>query len=140
MPAPAKAEAYYQNTTKPRLFNQYFMLSGSSTATPVVGGVAALMLQKDSTLTPDQVKARLMKTAWKGFPSYVSATDPKTGVAYNIEEDIFAAGAGAVDASAALANTDFAPATVGSAKSPIVNYDPSDQHTHYCQWPCDDFG
>jgi serine protease AprX len=83
------------------------------------------MLQKNPSLTPDQVKARLMKTAWKGFPSYVSATDLHTGVTYSIEEDIFAIGAGTVDASAALANTDLAPATSGSAKSPTASYDAS---------------
>src|SRR5262249_59775506 len=91
--------------------NQYFMLSGTSMATPVVSGVAALMLQKDSTLTPDQVKARLMKTAWKGFPSYVTATDLQSGVTYSIEEDIFAVGAGALDASAALPHTALPPPT-----------------------------
>ena len=43
----------------------YFKLSGTSMATPVVAGAAALMLQEHNTLTPDQVKARLMKTASK---------------------------------------------------------------------------
>ena len=49
---------------------QYFRLSGTSMATPVVSGAVALMLQKDSTLTPDTVKARIMKTAWKAFGVY----------------------------------------------------------------------
>ena len=35
----------------------------------MVSGAAALLLQKTPGLTPDQVKARLMKTAWKSFPS-----------------------------------------------------------------------
>jgi serine protease AprX len=45
--------------------NRYFSLSGTSMATPVVAGAAAILLQEQGTLTPDQVKARLMKTAYK---------------------------------------------------------------------------
>src|SRR5438552_6224865 len=97
---------------------RYTRLSGTSMATPLVSGVAALLLQKTPSLTPDQVKARLMKTAWKGFASYTSATDQSTGVVYQIQQDLFAVGAGAVDASAALANTDLAPSNLGAAKSP----------------------
>jgi serine protease AprX len=41
----------------------YFMLSGTSTSAPVVAGVAALMISADPSLTPDDVKARLMQTA-----------------------------------------------------------------------------
>src|SRR5579864_308246 len=102
---------------------QYLKLSGTSMATPVVSGVAALVLQQNPSMTPDQVKARLMKTAWKGFPSTTTATDLGSGVVYTTEEDIFSVGAGAVDASAALASTDLAPANFGSAKSPSVTYD-----------------
>ncbi len=103
---------------------RYMRLSGTSMATPVVSGVAALLLQKTPSLTPDQVKARLMKSAWKGFSSYSTATDLSTGIAYSIEQDSFAVGAGAVDASAALASTDLAPTNVGAAKSPRVTYNP----------------
>ena len=42
-------------------------------ATPVVSGAAALLIQKSPSLTPDQVKARLMKTATKSFSLYTSA-------------------------------------------------------------------
>ena len=100
----------------------YMTMSGTSMATPVVSGVAALLVQQNPSLTPDQVKARLMKTAWKNFSQYTTATDLGTGVTYTIEQDMFAVGAGAVDASAALANTDLAPATVGSAMSPTAVY------------------
>ena len=36
-------------------------------ATPMVSGAAALLLQQNPALTPDQVKARLMKTAYKNI-------------------------------------------------------------------------
>src|SRR5579871_5803545 len=49
---------------------EYFRLSGTSMATPVVSGAAALMLQRYPGLSPDTVKARLMKTATKSFPVY----------------------------------------------------------------------
>ncbi|MGB5548899.1 MAG: S8 family peptidase, partial [Thermoanaerobaculia bacterium] len=41
----------------------YFTMSGTSQATAVVSGVAALMLQADPSMTPDDVKCRLMASA-----------------------------------------------------------------------------
>jgi serine protease AprX len=87
-------------------------------ATAVVSGAAALMLQQDSTLTPDQVKARLMKTAYKNLPQYSTVVDG--GETYNIQYDAFTVGAGYLDLQAALTNTDLVP---GVAKSPTAYYD-----------------
>jgi serine protease AprX len=101
----------------------YFTLSGTSMATPVVSGAVALLLQKNASLTPDQVKARLMKSAYKTFPRYSTAKDPTTGKSYTSQYDIFTVGAGYLDIQEALSSTDLAPATFGSAKSPAVARD-----------------
>ncbi|HME31892.1 MAG TPA: S8 family peptidase [Terriglobales bacterium] len=103
----------------------YYRLSGTSMAAPMVSGTVALMLQQTSALTPDQVKARLMKTAYKNLIPYNTATDPTTGQSYNSQADIFTVGAGYLDIQAALSNTDLAPAKAGSALSPAVTTDAS---------------
>jgi serine protease AprX len=56
----------------------YFRLSGTSMATPMVSGAAAILLQKNPSLTPDQVKAILMATATKSnfVPSYYRSHVP----------------------------------------------------------------
>jgi serine protease AprX len=100
---------------------KYFRLSGTSMATPVVSGAVALMLQNDPTLTPDTVKARLMKTAWKGFGVYSSSYDVFNNL-YNNQYDVFTYGAGYLDVDAALANTDVAN---GVALSPSATYNPA---------------
>jgi serine protease AprX len=110
----------YGNTTPSP---NYFSLSGTSMATPVVSGAVALLLHQNPALTPDQVKARLMKTAYKVFPSYSTATDPSTGVTYTSQYDIFTVGAGYLDVQAALASSDLASSTMGSAMSPAVAID-----------------
>jgi serine protease AprX len=92
-------------------------------AAPMVSGTVALMLQKNPALTPDQVKARLMKTAYKNFPQSSTYTDPTTGVVYTQQYDIFTVGTGYLDAYAALNSTDLAPNTVGAALSPSAAYD-----------------
>jgi len=102
---------------------QYLAMSGTSMATPVVAGAAALLLQQDSTLTPDQIKARLMKTAWKGYPKSSVSYDT-SGTSYLIQYDIFTVGAGYLDVAAALKDTEK-PA--GIALSPAAVYDATTQ-------------
>jgi serine protease AprX len=94
----------------------YYELSGTSMATPVVSGAVALMLQQNSALTPDQVKSRLMKTAWKGFTQYTDSHD-SYGNLYNNEYDLFTYGAGYLDVDSALGNTNLSS---GIALSPTA--------------------
>src|SRR5208283_209577 len=69
-----------------------------------------------------QVKARLMKTAYKTFPQSSVATDPTTGQTYTSYYDVFTIGAGYLDLKAALASSDLAPNSVGAAMSPTASY------------------
>ena len=105
----------------------YMRLSGTSMATPVVSGAAVLLFQQNPNLTPDQVKARLMKTASKNFPAYSAVTDPATGITYTDYYDIFTIGAGYLDIAAALSSNDLADA---SAVSPAAVFDPSTQSAY----------
>jgi serine protease AprX len=106
----------YQNNLVPNSYYQtngvgtsssYLRLSGTSMATPVVSGAAALLLQQNPWLTPDQVKARLMKTADKALRLYTTAQDSITHARFNLQSDIFEVGAGYLDIQAALANHDL---------------------------------
>jgi serine protease AprX len=69
----------------------YLMLSGTSTSAPVVSGAAAVLLGADRSLTPDDVKLRLMHSA-----------DPLPG-ASRLQQ-----GAGLIDVAGALADRSHA--------------------------------
>src|ERR1700730_1928235 len=73
-PANRVPYSYYVNGGSSASSSNYFTLSGTSMATGVVSGVVADLLQKRPRLVPDQVKARLMKTARKSLPAYTRGT------------------------------------------------------------------
>ena len=120
---------YYKATSSTSMSQRYFFLSGTSMATPVVSGAAALLLQQNPNLTPDQVKARLMKTAAKSFPGSSTVTDTTVtpNVVYTDYYDIFTVGAGYLNIPNALVNTDLA---TGTAQSPSVTYNSTNGTVH----------
>jgi serine protease AprX len=118
--------SYYKTNSTTNTSTHYFRLSGTSMAAPIVSGAAALLIQKQPELTPDQVKARLMKTATKALPSSSIYTDPLTQTSYQSTYDLFTVGAGYLDIWAALNNIDTPQ---GTALSPTVVYDSSTQGT-----------
>lgn len=111
---------YYQNAAEKGVSDRYLVLSGTSMAAGVVTGAVADLLQAQPNLTPDQVKALLMKTASKTFPQSSVATDVTTGLTYTSYYDVFTRGAGYLDLGAALQSKDT-PAP-GPALSPVVTY------------------
>ena len=111
--------AYYQGGNSGKLSDDYFILSGTSMAAPVVSATAALLIQQNPALTPDQIKARLMKTAHKVFPRFTTIVD--SGTVFTIQYDVFTVGAGYLDIQAALSDTSLATL---SAQSPAAVYDP----------------
>jgi serine protease AprX len=116
-------DSLYQVNGNSTASNTYFILSGTSMAAPMVSGTVALMLQKTPSLTPDQVKARLMLTAFKGLQIASTAKDQTTGQVFNMQADLFTVGAGYLDIQAALASSALPANTVGNAMSPTVTVD-----------------
>jgi serine protease AprX len=70
-----------------------YIMSGTSQAAAVVSGVVALMLQAQPSLTPNQVKCKLMSSA-------LAAVDSSGKLAYSV----FQQGAGMINAYAAVYN------------------------------------
>jgi serine protease AprX len=83
---------------------RYIELSGTSMATPIVAAAAALLYEKESNLSPGQVKTRLMRTATKSFSAASTYTVPGSTTAYTTHHDLFTVGAGHLDIAAALAS------------------------------------
>ncbi|GLX86012.1 hypothetical protein tloyanaT_22640 [Thalassotalea loyana] len=73
---------------------KYFEMSGTSQAAAVVSGVAALMISQDPSLTPDEVKCRLIDSAH-------TALNSEGKIAYSV----FQQGSGVVNARDALKST-----------------------------------
>lgn len=96
---------------------------GTSTSAAVVSGALALMLQQNPQLTPDQLKARLMKSAFK------EASRRQSGRRH----DAFGTGAGFLDIEAALAEREWAPPEAGTAKSLEVAYDKNRGSVYFVQ-------
>jgi len=101
----------------------YYILSGTSMAAPMVSGAAALLLQQNPNLTPDQVKAVLMESAFRSLVPNGFATNLATGQSISVAADMFTVGAGYLDIQAALAVHSFAPPAMGSAMSPYATTD-----------------
>ncbi len=116
---------YYETGLVSGNSTNYLLLSGTSMATPVVAGAAALLIQQNPSITPDQVKARLMKTANKMLPLFSAAFDMWTHLSFSNQSDIFTVGAGYLDVNAALTNHDL---VYTSALSPTAVLNPVTGH------------
>jgi serine protease AprX len=103
----------------------YFMLSGTSMATPVISGAVALLLQQNRNLTPDQVKARLMQSAYGNFPTSTFISIPSLDESFTEYYDPLSVGSGLLNMQSALSDNSLAPANVGAALSPSVSYNSS---------------
>jgi serine protease AprX len=95
----------YNNHVPNRVDNNYFRMSGTSMSAPVVSGAAALLLQDEPGLTPDQVKYRLKATASTSWPGYNATT----------------AGAGYLDIYTAVNGTTTQSANTGIFASQLLS-------------------
>ena len=101
----------------------YFRMSGTSTASPVVAGAAALILQQNPSLTPDQVKYRLMNTTQS-----------------SVKKDAKATGAGYLDAFAAVTWTSIESANTGTPASHLLWTGPTPLNWTSANWGSANWG
>jgi serine protease AprX len=92
-----------------RVSEDYFRMSGTSVAAALVSGAAALLLESNPQLTPDQVKYRLMASANQSWGDY---SPERTG-------------AGTLDVYAAVKSSTFESANQGQLASQLL-WDGSD--------------
>jgi serine protease AprX len=116
LPGNVVATSYYNSKGSAAVKSPYYLtLSGTSMAAAVTSGAVADLLQVQPGLTPDQVKARLMQTAYKSLPYVTVAYDATTGQSFTDYYDIFSRGAGYLDLSAAIQSNSLAQ---GNSLSP----------------------
>lgn len=104
----------YVNHPSHRVDNNYFRMSGTSMAAPMVSGAVAILLQDEPYLNPDQVKYRLMSTANKNWGGYSSAA---AGSGYL---DVYAA---VYSATSQTANTGIRPSQLLFSGSQPISWD-----------------
>jgi serine protease AprX len=113
-----------QDHPEKQVDKDYFRMSGTSMAAPMVTGAVALLLQDEPNMTPDQVKQRLMATARTDWAGY----DPAR------------AGAGYLDIYAAVHGTTMEAANQGNmphmllAKMAMIAYWASQNGEENIDW------
>jgi serine protease AprX len=88
---------------------EYIRAGGTSMAAPVVSGVAALILQRNPSLTPNQVKSLLVRTAY-ALPGDIGEADADVAVRH------------APDSSLPSANQGLTPSTLIDATTGGIDY------------------